>query len=323
MISLSIIVPIYNVEKYLKKCIKSILSQTYTNFELILVDDGSLDNCGAICDDYSKVDSRIQVIHKKNGGLSSARNAGLKIAVGEYVAFVDSDDWIEKNMYEKLFTEAKKNNGDIVQCKFLRTYKEDKKVNIDKSNNIHIISNLEALNNLYNERYIETVVIWNKIYKRTLFDNITFPEGKIHEDEFTTHKLLYKANKVILIDEKLYYYRQTPNSIMNTKFNIKRLDRLEAIRQRMNFFKQIINEDLYNKTLKKYEYILKKDYFICKSSLNNKDILKKIRIEYRNVFFKYILSNKIRVKEKIMSVIFFISPSAYKGIQTLRRKEIY
>jgi glycosyltransferase involved in cell wall biosynthesis len=323
MVSLSIIVPIYNVEKYLEKCIKTILSQTYKDFELILVDDGSPDKCGIICDEYLKLDNRIRVVHKKNGGLSSARNAGLKIATGEYVAFVDSDDWIEKNMYKKLYREAKKNNGDIVQCKFLKVNEEYTQINNNKIGNINIINNLEALNNLYNERYIETVVTWNKIYRRCLFDNIIFPEGKIHEDEFTTHKLLYKANKVVLIDEELYYYRQTPNSIMNSGFNIKRLDGLEAISQRMEFFKQIRNKDLYEKTLRKYEYILKKNYFMCESSLHNKNILKKIRTMYKDVFSKYILSNKTKIKEKIMSIIFFISPRAYKNIQTLRGKEIY
>ena len=178
MNDISVIVPVYNVEKYLEKCIDSILSQTFKNFEIILVDDGSTDSCGIICDEYERLDNRVKVIHKINGGLSSARNSGLEIASGEYVAFVDSDDWIDKNMYQELYNEAKKNNADIVQCKFIKAKDENVSIYNNEFNEVEVIGNLDALCNLYNERCIETVVTWNKLYKRYLFNDIVFPQWK-------------------------------------------------------------------------------------------------------------------------------------------------
>lgn len=320
MKQISIIVPIYNVEKYLDKCVMSILGQTFKNFELILIDDGSQDSSGAICDSYLKKDSRIKVIHKKNGGLSSARNEGLKIAKSKYVAFIDSDDWIENNMYEKLYNIAEQNDADIVQCKYVKADDENVKKDIQADGNINFISNIEALENLYNERYIETVVTWNKIYKRLLFENIQFPEGKIHEDEFTVYKILYKAKKIALLDEGLYYYRQNPNSIMNREFNIRRLDILEALNERGKFFELIGNEKLIYENIKKYESDLKAYYFKCEKCIENIDnTLKEIKKIYNSIFFNYIKYKQIQFKYKAMSSIFYISPTVYKTIKKLAK----
>jgi len=323
MSKISIIVPIYNVEEYLEKCIKSILNQSFKEFELILVDDGSPDKCGEICDNYLNLDNRVKVIHKENGGLSSARNAGLKIANGEYVAFVDSDDWIEDIMYEKLYNIIQKNNADIAQCKYLKAFDENIQSTLDNNVNIEIIRNFDALNNLYNERYIETVVTWNKLYKRSLFNGIEFPNGKINEDEFTTHKLLYKANKIILYDKEMYYYRQTPNSIMNNKFNLKRFDLLEALKERLYFFKNINDKALYRKTLKRYIWVLKEYYFKSEKQFNDKKILKKLKMEYNSKFNEYLKNDQANFKEKIMDSIFFMTPFLYKKIQIIRRRPLY
>jgi len=317
MNDISVIVPVYNVEKYLEKCIDSILSQTFKNFEVILVDDGSMDRCGIICDNYEKLDNRVKVIHKTNGGLSSARNSGLEIASGEYVVFIDSDDWIDKNMYQELYNEAKKNNADIVQCKFMKAYDENVSICHDKYKNIAVIGNLDALNNLYNDKCTETVVTWNKLYRRHLFNDITFPNGKLHEDEFTTYKLLYKSNKVVLVDQEFYYYRQTPNSIMNSAFNIRRFDSLEALNQKLEFFKQINNEVLYKKTVKAYEDVLKEYYFKCENIKNEKEVLKKIRNEYKKKFIAYMINNQVSFKDKVINSIFLISPGIYKNMKRL------
>jgi len=317
MNEISVIVPVYNVEKYLEKCIDSILSQTFKNFEVILVDDGSTDSCGIICDKYERLDNRVKVIHKTNGGLSSARNFGLEIAGGEYVVFVDSDDWIDENMCQELYNEAKENNADIVQCKFIKAYDENAIICHNQFNDIEVIGNLDALNNLYNDRCIETVVTWNKLYKRDLFNDITFPNGKLHEDEFTTYKLLYKANKVVLIGKEFYYYRQTPNSIMNSDFNIRRLDSLEALNQKLEFFKKINNELLYKKTIKSYEDILKEYYFKCKNIKDEKEVLKKIRNEYKKKFIEYMTNNQVSFKDKVINSIFLISPTIYKNMKRL------
>lgn len=317
MKEISVIVPVYNVEKYLEKCVDSILSQTFKDFEVILVDDGSKDRCGIICDKYESLDNRVKVIHKTNGGLSSARNSGLEIASGEYVAFVDSDDWIDKSMYKELYNEAKKHNADIVQCKFIKAKDENVSIYNNESNEAEVIRNLEALCNLYNEKCIETVVTWNKLYRRYLFNDIVFPNGKIHEDQFTTYKLLYKANKVVLVDKELYYYRQTPNSIMNSDFNMSRLDFLEALDQRMEFFKKINNEFLYKQTIKTYVNVLKEYYFKCQNSKNEEQILKIIREKYKKKFIEYMNNNEVGFKDKVINTIFLISPGIYKNMKKM------
>ena len=228
MVKISIIVPVYNVERYLGKCINSILNQTFADFELILVDDGSTDRSGYICDDYKKKDNRIKVIHKENGGLSSARNAGLDIAKEKYIGFVDSDDFINKNMYEFLYKDIKVNNSDIAICDYEEVYENEKGINYQESNSSTLVlTNIEALWKIYDKKGWNYVIAWNKLYKKYLFDDIRFPIGKIHEDEMIAHEVLYKANKITYNNKKLYYYLQRENSIMGKKFNINRLDILD------------------------------------------------------------------------------------------------
>lgn len=232
---ISVIVPIYKVEEYLHRCVDSIINQIYTNLEIILVDDGSPDNCPAICDEYAEKDSRIRVIHKKNGGLSDARNAGLEIATGEYIGFVDSDDWIHKDMYNVLYNTIKKNNADIVECGILSTYEyiDDKKIdNIQ----MQIYSKSDSIGALITQEIRQTV--WNKLYKKTVINSILFDVGKLHEDEFWTYKILDRSNKLIKIDKKMYYYFQRENSIMSNSYSIKRLDALEARYKRYLFIEQ-------------------------------------------------------------------------------------
>jgi len=323
LVKVSIIVPIYKVEKYLDKCIQSILSQTFKDFELILVDDGSPDKCGIMCDNYANVDRRVKVIHKENGGLSSARNRGLNIASGKYIAFVDSDDWIEKSMYEALYTMAEQYDADIVQCNYVKAFNE----NIGLGNNggsIRILDNFKALENLFNENASQAVVTWNKIYKKYLFNDVTFPVGKIHEDNFTTYKLLYKSKKVVLLDEMLYYYRQTPNSIMNSPFSERNLDAITATEETLKFFKKIKNNKLHSKALMKYEAQLKFFYFKCENLPKNKQytIKEQLKKKYNSIFYEYLLNDGVQIKKKLISSTFFVSPKIYKGIQKLRGKMI-
>lgn len=324
MLDISVIVPVYKVEKYLKQCIDSIINQTFKNIEIILVDDGSPDSCGVICDKYSKIDSRIKVIHKKNGGLSSARNAGINASKGKYIAFVDSDDYTENTMYEKLYKLIEKYQADIVQCKYSEVSEEGKLINSSiNTKDIKVIDKNEALNNIYSVRYIETVVAWNKLYKRSLFSDIKYPEGKIHEDEFIIHKLLYKCNKVVLYDEHMYYYRKIGTSIMNRRFNEKRLDKLLAVRERLDFFETNNEMELYKKTLNFYKDLLIVYYFMVKgSSDDNRESFKVIKHYYRNIFKKYVGNTKGSLTERAMSCIFYIKPEAYYKIQKLRNKTV-
>ncbi|MFT8342950.1 MAG: glycosyltransferase [Clostridium beijerinckii] len=312
---ISVIVPVYNVEKYLPQCIDSILNQTEKNLEIILVDDGSLDNSGKICDEFSKRDDRIIVIHKKNNGLSSARNAGLEIARGNYIGFVDSDDWLDKTMYEVLLKLLKENNSDISCCDFFKTANGNDSIPHIDNEIINSYNNLESLNNFYNGLYTQTVVAWNKLYKRELFKDISYPIGKIHEDEGTTYKLYYKANKITYTNRPLYYYRITPNSITTSKFNKKRLDIIYVYDEKVKFIKNINNEEIYSKTLKWYLFKLINCYFECSNNIeNNTEYLTLINQKVSETYKSYIQSNKKQLHWIILFSIFKISPKLYKKL---------
>ena len=231
---ISVIVPIYNVEQYLRRCIDSIINQTYKNLEIILVDDGSPDNCGQICDDYAKKDTRIKVIHKKNGGLSDARNVGLEVCTGDYISFVDSDDWIELNTYEIMMKSMNEYNADMVVSNINYVYKDkvESKYSEDK---IRCFNKEEAMKELIKDGLVQAVV-WNKLYKRVVIDNLRFKVGKLNEDEFFTYKICAKAERIVYIPEALYQYRQREDSIMGT-YILQRIDGVEALYERMNFIK--------------------------------------------------------------------------------------
>ena len=192
---ISVIIPVYNVEKYLRKCIDSVINQTYHNLEIILIDDGSLDNCGSICDEYCVIDERIRVIHKSNGGLSDARNAGLDIACGEYIGFVDSDDWIDPEMFEQLHKDLKSTGKDISVCGYLREYEQNKLVRVvgnDTHENILLMTPQEAMNELLEDDIIRNHM-WNKLYRAKIFENVRFPLGRNFEDVLIQYKLFEKA----------------------------------------------------------------------------------------------------------------------------------
>jgi glycosyltransferase involved in cell wall biosynthesis len=217
----SIIVPVYKVEQYLKKCVDSIMAQTLTDFELILVDDGSPDNCGKICDDYAQRDSRVKVIHKENGGQASARNAALDIAKGEYIGFVDSDDWIEPDMYELLYNMCIQNNCEIANCSSMIYFKNKTVKNGGHSLTIHnreqgMAAMLEG--NLYDE------VVWTKLIKRSLLENIRFPTGVFYEDTAFTYKVIDNANRICCIGEPKYHYIKREESTMDRAIKNLKID---------------------------------------------------------------------------------------------------
>ncbi|MDQ1000338.1 glycosyltransferase involved in cell wall biosynthesis [Neobacillus niacini] len=289
---ISVIVPIYNVEKYLPQCIESIINQTYKNLEVILVNDGSPDNSGEVCNFYRSKDNRIKVIHKDNGGLSEARNIGLDNASGDYVSFIDSDDYIHERFYEILFNMIISTNAEIAQCGFTKVYEEKNiKGNIKNqvivpTSNKNILNKIESLTSLFNQDYVVSVVVWNKLYRKELFDNIRFPVGKIHEDEFTTYQLLYKSKKLALTKIPLYYYLQRTNSIMGEKFNSKRLDVLEAYSNQISFYTQENLFDLKKLALNRLESLIR-EYMILvlNSDLANKEQIFNFLVNYyRNNF---------------------------------------
>ncbi len=316
---LSIIVPIYNVEKYLSRCIESILNQTFKDFELILVNDGSTDNCKEICEKYKRMDSRIIVANKKNGGLSSARNLGIDISKGDYIGFVDSDDFIDVHMYEILLNTINAYDSDIVICDYYKVNEYDiKKYEKMKSNNKDIkvenINNIDAIERIIT-RDIKIVVAWNKIYKRSLFDNLRYKEGVICEDEFLAHRIFYKCNKVSIINQKLYYYIQRKGSIINSPFSSKDFDKIYAIKDRVDFLNEKKITNLIDKAEKSFMDYFVWNYFTeCQRLENIEYELKRLKKEFNSVFYR-ILDNKfISLNEKITLFILYLSPYLYNKL---------
>lgn len=257
MAEISIIVPVYQVEKYIRQCVDSILAQTFTDFELILVDDGSTDNSGKICDEYAQKDKRITTLHKENGGLSDARNYGLDQADGKYFMFVDSDDYIAPDMAECLHKAIIKENADIVACNFC-CVSENGETDFSTENKAEILSGSEIFYNRKNERnYGFWTVAWNKLYKSETFKNIKFRFGKYHEDEFWANDI-YRFNiKVVAISESLYYYRQRNDSIMGNSDIAKCFDIIEAFQERTAVYlkKEKYSSQAYKVLIYSLEYL--------------------------------------------------------------------
>lgn len=281
---ISVIVPIYNVEKYLTKCIESIINQTYENLEIILVDDGSPDNCPIICDEYAKRDSRVKVIHKKNGGLSDARNTGLDIATGEYIMFIDSDDFVEIDMMESMMNNMIDNNVDLVVCNIKYIYDNSEKVKYNQKNKV--LDKYEAMQEYIKDGIVQAVA-WNKLYKRNLINDMRYKVGKINEDEFFTYKIVDRTNKIYYNSKPFYNYVQRNTSIMGT-YSIKRLDTVEASYERLNFIKERYPE----------LYVEEKKNFINLCISNYKMILKNMSIDTDKNGRKRLKSYVVQLKFK-------------------------
>lgn len=287
---ISVVIPIYKVEKYLRRCVESVRKQTYANLEIILVDDGSPDTCPDICDEYLKKDERIRVIHKKNGGLSDARNVGIENARGKYIGFVDSDDYLHPEMYECLYSAMRECDADVSICNIEKVYTEEYVVREQGTPIIRQYDGREAIANIFNaDLYLSSVVAWNKLYKRTLFDSVRYPKGKLHEDEFTTYRLFYESMQVVYLDKAYYYYFQREDSIM-AKVKGKIPDEaLEAYEEMGKFFEG--KEESYLLQLAKYRYLCFLKRYVEQSEHEGKKILsaemeKKYKEEYKKNIHK-------------------------------------
>lgn len=310
---LSIIVPIYKVEKYIHQCIDSIINQTYKNIEIILVDDGSPDSCGSICEEYAKKDVRVKVIHKRNGGLSDARNEGLKIAKGKYIGFVDSDDYIKEDMYEYLYNLIIENQAEISTCGFFLKYENEEKI-VESKNNPKskiLCNNKEGIRRLLVQNKVQNYA-WNKLYKKSLFDDIEYPKGKKMEDLGTTYKLFSKAKKVVLGEEFKYIYRQRIDSItgtLDTKFLI---DNFELAKERYDFINKKF-PDLIENNLSIIETILN-IYRVDDSELNKYIAKNRINKLYKKLLKKNVVNiiTKAKFLVKIKIILYAINKKAYK-----------
>ena len=236
----SVIVPVYNVEHYRCRCVDSILAQTFTDFELILVDDGSPDNCGVICDEYAEKDNRIHVIHQENGGLSAARNAGIDWAFAnsdsQWLAFVDSDDWVHPEYLAYLYRAVQENDVKVSVCGYHETAERD-----IAHEDMEYQAQTLPWEDLFLKQNLKAILAWNKLYAKELFQGLRYPVGKTHEDEFLTYKLISQHPKLALVYCDLYYYYINMDGISRRPFSLKRMDRIEACLERLTFFRDYHN----------------------------------------------------------------------------------
>lgn len=317
---ISIIVPIYNQFDFLRRCVDSIINQTYQNLEIILVDDGSFDGSSELCDEYAEIDGRIKVIHKSNGGLSSARNEGLNIASGEYIQFVDSDDYIDWHMTETLYEAIKSTEADMVVCNYHivnteggileYTFKKIKK---------RTLTSQEYIQCTMEEGGAAYIPVWNKLYKRHIWDNYRYRIGKLREDEFALHHIIEKAEKIMTINDELYYYTQNSVGIMHTNSNKLWIDFAEAYVERlewmceknwvkeMNTFRMLVLNLLvyvaskteteeekkeFRKIMKKYNSLIERKIF---EKLGIKDKFKEVAVSHCPI----LLNQIIKIMENI------------------------
>lgn len=280
----SIVVPVYNVEKFVAKCIESIINQTYKNLEIILVDDGSTDSSLKICKYYEKKDSRIIVIHQENIGVSEARNTGLDKVTGKYLAFVDADDYICENYIEELLNAIIKNKTKISQCG-INLVLYGKIVSQIKYSGYEVKKGRDILYDLLKYNFLQNEVIWNKLYDVNIFKKLRFAKGKLHEDDFINYKLYYYQDNISIVPLYLYNYRQEGKSI-TSDFYVKRLDAIEGLEERIKFFEDN-HEEMYRKyAINYYLKYLKNTYFKVKEYINDNESICELILNKYKYYYK-------------------------------------
>lgn len=314
-ILVSIIVPVYNVEKYVKKCLASLVNQTYKNIEIIVVNDGSTDCSRAICDKFYQLDSRIKMVDKINGGLSDARNAGIEVCNGEYIFFLDSDDYISEETIERMLEVAIENDADIVECDAVYVFESDTYLFEKNVGKARIFNHDEAL--FFCLNYDFRIMVWNKLYKKELIVNKMFPKGKYHEDEYTTPYIVDKVQKYCKIDNVFYAYVVRENSIMTQSFSDKRLDIIEAFELRMEFFNQKYNNKY--KTLMLYHYYVRLINLLInmgKEHYRYNEVYKR-----KNEVYDEIIKSSIPFNKKIKAVLYGLFPKTMIQLQQRRERK--
>ena len=299
--------PIYNVEQYLAKCLTSIKEQTFSNFEAILVDDGSPDNCGKICDAFAAYDTRFHVIHQKNGGLSNARNNGLAIAQGEYIGFVDSDDYIATDMYEKLYKEARRTGVDIVVCDHFRVA-HDKPVPHTSFEKNKALTPQETIQLLADDGL--TSYIWSKLYKKELFEEVKFIEGYNFEDLAILHELVHRAKKIAYLHECLYYYFINPKGLVANLTAKNEYDHFIAWHRRMIFLQEHypgVVRLTYNSFINRGA----RAYWLC-AYRKKKQLSQEVRKLLKAEAAKLLNSSDVRTKNKVRLLEVLLKINMYR-----------
>lgn len=317
----SIIIPVYNVEKYLERCILSVLSQTHKELELILVNDGSTDQSLQICQKYETLDKRIKLVNQKNSGASAARNTGLKCASGSYIAFIDSDDYVSKNYIKNLLLAAKEKNLDLVQCCYVLANDKTNSFPDDtyNSSDLKVITKADALN-----QRAYKVVIWGKIYKKELFEGFQYREGSIYEDDASYYIFVDRANRIGILDEVLYYYYMAPNSVIRNQKKNKSIAFIDIYSERIEYFKNQNKVELLDGSYARFCLVLLLFYSSAVSdgtNLEDKDMFLKLFKENYSYIKK---SQYVSLKDRLLFKLFQTMPNVtgciIGGIKHLHRK---
>lgn len=304
---ISVIVPVYNAEKYLDECMSSIINQTYSDLQIILVDDGSTDNSYYICEKY-KSDKRVMVIHKKNGGAASARNEGLRNVKGDYIAFVDADDIVRLDYFDILLKTMIDMNADIVITSFAYSLSTIMNANEDVDS-ICILSGRDCVMENFGKLCVETVSPWVKLFKSQQFKGIFFPNGRVAEDEYVFYKILYSLERCVYIPKKMYFYRKHESSVTTMRSIKMEEDKVNAFREKADYFKDRGDIELYTKSLKCCEQHLAQEVYLL-GRIRNKEAYLKELDKYRKYYKEYI-TLPVSSKDKLKFLLFLINKHIY------------
>ena len=315
---ISVIVPVYNCEMYLNQCVESIINQTYSNLEIVLVDDGSTDDSGKICDEYSEKDHRVVVLHTVNGGAASARNKGLNVAKGEYITFVDSDDWIESDMYHSMLELLKNNSADVAKVGFIKEYENNSSIVLGNEYDGIYLKDEAVKKFLYHENEF-CGGVWDKLYKKELFDKVRFPENYITEDYYVNALIFCKLNSIAVSSKAYYHYRMQNDSVCHQPVNSHTFDEIETAKKLIEFYKE-------NDVAKKidYEFYLAYSYYDVLYNLVIKDADKNTVKKYQKVFIKIfhkcLFNFKVSNFKKIRMLLFGLNPKGYETLKLYLKK---
>lgn len=319
----SIIVPVYNVSAYLRKCVESLVNQTYKRIEIILVDDGSTDNSGFLCDEWKKTDSRIVVIHKENGGLSDARNAGIDICHGDYILFVDSDDSIPVYTCELLLETKNKYDSDIVISSTFLEYEDGRIVDEDKVYHEPVtVSGIEAIKNVFAGKGYSA---WGKLYKRKLFQEQRFPKGRIDEDFATAYKIFFLADRVTYIPDNLYYYLKRSGSIMKSPFCANKMDFIVNAEEAVEYARcMMCDSEMIERAeaflCNRIDMVIHLILFDANSENFHKELaqlVQQLRVHWKTVFFSRHIDNR----DRAVMISEMLNPNIYRFFKTIKAQK--
>ena len=305
---ISVVIPVYNTGKYISKCLETVCGQTYQNLEIILVDDGSTDNSIEICREYQKRDQRIVIHRQENQGPAQARNRGIQMAKGRYIAFIDSDDYVVNHFIATMYKLLKENGAQLAQC----VIKEVTSYDIQPKQQ-HIwtetMSGVEFLRCYYNKKYSGFANPVNKLYDRQLFDGQIFPPGRIHEDAALTYKLYYRAERVVYTNEEMYLYFMSQDSIMRKPFYLQRLDWINALEEKMEYLDEIGEESLKRRALQEYQAVLLKLYYnVRRYYPSEKSILTMLSEKMKKNYNNVIRAREVALGAKILYCVGAFAP---------------